>query len=160
MELQDHAVGATASHVTIPNEYLGEGVKKEVYYRMFPSSKSDKIDNRKTKNISSFDEMNKGHSSSDKNWFLNFVTRKQPVYRAKVVEVAGVVHLLVELHMEGHAPELLVAPEKRSIEQIKKKTGSYQIVNIWIKILKSDFSAVLLFRICSHENVDLVCTSL
>ena len=60
MELQDHAVGATASHVTIPNEYLGEGVKKEVYYRMFPSSKSDKIDNRKTKNISSFDEMRNG----------------------------------------------------------------------------------------------------
>ena len=34
----------------------------------------------------------------------------RPVYGSEVVKVAGVVHLLVELHVEGDPTELLVAP--------------------------------------------------
>jgi hypothetical protein len=33
-----------------------------------------------------------------------------PIHRAKVVQIARVVHLLVQLHLEGHLSELLVAP--------------------------------------------------
>ena len=33
-----------------------------------------------------------------------------PVHRSEVVQVAGVVHLLVQLHIEGHLADFLVAP--------------------------------------------------
>jgi hypothetical protein len=36
----------------------------------------------------------------------------RPVDRAEVVQIAGIVHLLVQLHLEGDLPELLVAPAR------------------------------------------------
>ena len=36
--------------------------------------------------------------------------QQDPVHGAEVVQVAGVVHLLVQLHVEGHLAELLVTP--------------------------------------------------
>ena len=42
--------------------------------------------------------------------FLAGEPEQDAVNGAKVVQVAGVVHLLVQLHVEGHLTELLVTP--------------------------------------------------
>ena len=44
-------------------------------------------------------------------------TQQDPVHGAEVVQVARVVHLLVQLHVEGHLAELLVAPVNAPLHQ-------------------------------------------
>ena len=43
--------------------------------------------------------------------------QQDPVHGAEVVQVAGVVHLLVQLHVEGHLAELLVTPVNAPLHQ-------------------------------------------
>ena len=42
---------------------------------------------------------------------------QDPVHGAEVVKVARVVHLLVQLHIEGHLAELLVTPVNAPLHQ-------------------------------------------
>ena len=42
---------------------------------------------------------------------------QDPVHGAEVVKVARIVHLLVQLHVEGHLAELLVTPVNAPLHQ-------------------------------------------
>ena len=49
--------------------------------------------------------------------FLAGEPEQDPVHGAEVVKVARVVHLLVQLHVEGHLAELLVTPVNTPLHQ-------------------------------------------
>ena len=49
--------------------------------------------------------------------FLAGEPKQDPVHGAEVVKVARVVHLLVQLHIEGHLAELLVTPVNAPLHQ-------------------------------------------
>ena len=57
--------------------------------------------------------------------FLAGETQQDPINGAEVVQVAGVVHLLVKLNVEGNLSELFVASVNASLHQGVTKSNSF-----------------------------------